>query len=78
MVSSSAKMKLTDEGIEPHLDTYDEGTGILLELVPRPYLCIPEEEYGKLWYVAVIDGRFDSHRNDLGRLAVWEHELELI
>lgn len=76
MIAMESSFIATEEGVEPKLEKYDIGEGIILGVVPDSDLCEPDEESGKLYWVAVSSGRFDAHRNDLGKLAVWDYELE--
>jgi len=69
MMGIDATMVVTDDELKTHLDKRDAGTGII---IARHY----EQDFAQYQYqVAVIDGRFDGHRNDLGEL--WVNEFEL-
>ena len=79
MMSAQTLIKLTPENQVMFVnETHDIGVGTVVRLVPRDEVCVPESEYGRLYYVSVERGRFDAHRNDLGDLAAWEWEMERI
>ncbi len=80
MMAMDASFQIQGEGdditVVPKRDTKDVGIGIIERIVPTEELCVPEEEAGHLSQVAVVEGRFDGHRNDLGQLHCWDYELE--
>lgn len=66
-------MQLTESGIEHKDERSDVGTAIILE---RKEPLVDITTFLPVYKVAVIDGRFDPHRNDLGEL--WVNEFEIV
>jgi len=70
MMALDATMRIEPDeiAITPIKDTYDVGIGIVKS-------CFEDKEDDtKIYKMAVIEGKFDGHRNDLGEL--WVNEFE--
>tara|TARA_Y100000310_G_scaffold56232_1_gene51605 strand:+ start:32282 stop:32554 length:273 start_codon:yes stop_codon:yes gene_type:complete len=78
MMSADATMVKDEEqeAIDVVRDTQDVGTGIVLQ---HHYNVWAEKEDldPNRYQIAVIEGRFDPHRNDMGELWVNEFELSI-
>lgn len=83
MMGNDSTFQITKNcNLVPVKETSIRGTGIVLGVVPDEDMSSDRDQNGKpkwggeLYWVAVVQGRFDSHRNEQGRLACWYYELE--
>jgi hypothetical protein len=70
LMSADARFQSVDKDFNLVLDKRDVGTGIVL--------ASSAGEENILYQIAVIDGRFDAHRNDLGELWVNDFEVTIV
>ncbi len=71
LASADTQIELRDDALTQRVARHDVGTGFVLS-------TITEDVDGVLFVmhkIAVIDGRFDSHRNVLGELWVNDSEI---